>query len=135
MHRGEGYRSGLVRHIRFTLPRDQFIPWREVPSRYTAWTWGEVQRMEQGAPHLQTDPANWFVRAEPLSLTKVIAADWRSYRNNRWAPLPQPVDLFAEHWPVLVVRVGDHCFASQQIEGPHGRQAYGILEANMRVFA
>jgi hypothetical protein len=77
MHRGEGYRSGLVRHIRFTLPQDQFIPWAEVPSRYPSWTADQVQRLERSAPHLRTDPANWWSRAEPLPLAKIIATDWR----------------------------------------------------------
>jgi len=105
-----------------------------VPSRCPSWTVDQVQRLQQAAVGMRTHPENWWCRAEPLPLAQVIVTEWRSYRSNQWAPLPQPTALITDHWPALAIRIGDHCFASMQHEGPRGEQGYEILEADMKMF-
>ena len=125
MHRGELYRDGTVHHIRFTLPEDQFIPWRDVPARYPSWTTDHIQRLERSGNTMRTSPGKWWCCVEPLSLKQVVAIDWRSYRSNQWKPFPQGGKLHTELLPMLVYQVGDLCFASQQVEGAHGEQPAG----------
>jgi hypothetical protein len=129
--RGEPYRDGRVRHIRFTLPQDRFIPWREVPMRYPSWTSDQVARLEHSGKALQTSPDNWWCRAGTLSLEDVISIDWRSYRCNQWKPLPGKGQLYTDLWPMLVYRVEQHCFASEPVDGPRGEQGYAIPKVDM----
>ena len=127
--RGEGYRTGKIWHVRFTVDATDFFPWGEVPHRFPQWTIDQVRRLEAGAAGKST-PAAWWCREQPLRLSSCVAVDVRSYANNRWRPVPiggDVVDMVGEdggRW--LAVETGGMVFASRQQEYPHGLVGYEI---------
>lgn len=80
------YRSGVCHHVRFTLSVDDFFPWADVRIHHPEWSPQTIQILNQAAAR-PGDPANWYCRATPLPMDKVIAIDHRSYFNNVWRPI------------------------------------------------
>jgi hypothetical protein len=45
----KGYRTGMTRHVRFTLHRDDFVSWPEITRDYPTWTPEQIRRLERAA--------------------------------------------------------------------------------------
>ncbi|MDN3274755.1 hypothetical protein QWJ07_10900 [Frankia sp. RB7] len=133
MERADGYRSGRVRQIRFTLERDKFFPWSEVLARHPSWTPDQVERLERVGRKMKSNSVDWWCRIEPLPLREIGEICWRSYTDNRWRPLPEPFRLATEGRPILAIQIGDRAFASQREELPDGRLTYLVLDARPEV--
>ena len=130
--RGEHYRSGKVRHVRFTLPADGFLAWREVPARFPEWTAEFVQRLE-GAARGKSNPASWWCRPDPLPETACLAIETRSYSDNRWLPFDPSTEVIPlqdhDRVPWLGVPIGTKLFASCMARGPQGQDAFEVRVA------
>ena len=75
----ELYHQGGVQLIRFTLPGDGFIPWRDIPKVAPEWTPDLVAELEKAAPDYgETGFEKWRCRSDPLPLTQVLAVDAKS---------------------------------------------------------
>jgi hypothetical protein len=122
-NRGEHYRSGKLRQVRFVLDSADFVPWSDIPAVFPSWTPDHIERLESVARDKSTSPTTWYCRAEPLS-TQELRIETRSYSNNRWAPLA-PSDVVADgQW--LAIAIGGKTFASRMSDGPHGAGAFEV---------
>ena len=129
VHRGQGYMSGKVRHVRLTFDSAAFIPWSAVPSQFPQWARDHVQRLE--APAIgKSDPATWWCRPSPIALADCLEIATRSYRDNRWQPfdpeteVAQMADDQGMRW--LGVEVLGKPFVSARITNSDGRTGYAI---------
>lgn len=124
--RGEPYRTGKVRHVRFTLDIADFIPWAQVPEVLPQWTQYQVRRLEAFAEG-RSAPSNWWCRVEPLPLTACLKIETRSYADNRWLPWSDSTDaVFPVEPDWLAVSVGRSVYASRQVAGPSCSVGYEI---------
>ena len=81
------YREGQTQLIRFTLPADAFIFWREVVEQFPEWT-DHVERLERSARDIgETNFDNWRCRVDPLPITSALIVEAKSYLSGRWTPI------------------------------------------------
>jgi hypothetical protein len=116
------FRAGVRQLVRFTLDADDFIKWSDVPAYFPEWTPEFVAKVELAARRLgKGDLTAWRCRASSLPLSRVIAVETRTYRDNRWLPFEfdQP-DLvtYAGRPNMRGVRIGDHLHFSEQVSTP-----------------
>jgi hypothetical protein len=77
-----------TRLVRFTLPADEFGPWREVLEGEAGWSKQNIEAMERLGLALHDDPDSWCVRVAALDLFDEIepvieTRDWGSAEWNR----------------------------------------------------
>lgn len=125
--RGEYYRSGKVRHVRFTLDVDGFIPWSHVPTQFPQWTPAYVAMLE-GAAQGKSSPSTWWCRAAPIPCEGWKEIETRSYQDNRWLPFREP-EIEAESPDWLSVMIGQKRFWSREFDAPHGAAGYQVRVA------
>ena len=127
-NRGEPYRSGKMRHVRFALESALFFPWQQVAERFPQWTVDEMERLVRAAKG-SAKPSAWWCCADPVPLSSCLYIETRSYNDNRWVSLPRdaearPVDgLHGGLW--LGVKIAGRLFASREepfIDGAVGYQ-------------
>jgi hypothetical protein len=126
----EAFRRGLTAKVRLTLPRDEFELWSDVGMLYPEWTPDEVARTEAMGRqrHKETGFANWHIRREALSLSKVIACEYRSVASDRWLPvqdyiLQSPV-INTGRLGLGAVLLGEWVYQSHRIDLPDTPIAY-----------
>lgn len=124
--RGDTYRAGMLRHVRFTFDSDRFFPWADVPARHPEWTALQIFRLERLAGG-KSDPSSWWCRVGPIALSECVSIETRSYRDNRWRPFDPTATPFSfpyerDEW--LAVRIGNTAFGSvpRNVLGNHGYQ-------------
>lgn len=111
---GAAFRNGNIAHVRFTLRADDFGPWKEVAAandHCPKW----IEALEKTADG--SDPRQWYSRAEPLPLSRVVAIHTQDiFNGDDWQPLDKDaIDYFSlEGKPeVMGVDIGKVCFWSK----------------------
>jgi hypothetical protein len=126
-HRGEHYRSGKIRHVRFVLDSADFIPWSDISAAFPSWTPDHIDRLEGFARSKSTSPSSWWVRAEPIAVERA-RIETRSYTNNRWTLLSTPDVVSGDEPGWLTIAIGGKTFASRMSDGPDGQGAFEVGE-------
>ncbi len=133
--RGEHYRSGKTRHVRFTLDVELFFHWSEAPIRFPQWTARYVDLLHAAARG-KSNPGSWWCRASPIPLNDIAAIETRSYRDPRWVPLGPTIEVAPmtrvgrDLW--LGVNIAGTTFASRKGKGPQGQDAFEVRTARDR---
>ncbi len=129
-HSREAYRLGQIRMVRITLAPEDFVPWREIVSRYPSWTPDHVARLERSA-NGKSSPADWWCRADPLARGRWRGIETRSWSVNRWVPLPTDLHPNCIGLPtgdrVMSLVIGDVLYASAQVVMPSGALGYRVV--------
>ena len=127
--RGQCYRTGRARHVRFTLDRTKFFAWAAAPDRHPQWTLGHVARLHAVAKG-KSNPATWWCRSDPLPVAECIAIETRSYVDNRWLPFDRDSLVFSTsddlHNQWLSVEVAGTIFASRKYLSPIGADGFQV---------
>lgn len=122
------YRSGELTLVRLTLDGDGFEPWRDAVMRH-GWTPDLIAKYERATPNRQS-MASWYVRADNLPLTHVLAADTRTYLGHRWEPfdITHAVIKEATGGPAgadcLGIEIGGKMYWSERTLRPDGHDSY-----------
>jgi hypothetical protein len=121
----EGYRRGLTRLVRFTLKRDDFVPWRQIVTTIPAWTPTHVERLERAARGL-SNPADWWCRHDALPLGQCVEIHTRSYTSG-WVPLRerQVLELGGAS-PALALPIAGKLYVSRERKSPNGAVGYAV---------
>jgi hypothetical protein len=91
-----GYRKGISALVRRTLHAEDFELWPAIVARFPQWTPDQVRRLEAAARRKgETKVSCWRARTDPLPLTRVIAAEAKTYIGN-W----QSVELRCIQHPI-----------------------------------
>ncbi len=124
--RGEHYRTGKTRHVRFTLDAGRFFPWSEVPARHPRWTPDQIARLEAAARG-KSNPSAWWCGDRTIPLANCIAIETRSYRDNRWRLLDPKTVVFALDNGWVAVEIAGTVFLSKTHRHWTGADAYEVL--------
>lgn len=125
--RGKALSCGYVRLVRFTLPADEFEPWRDVMARYPQWTSEQIQRLIDVARQKGLSAADinsWQTRLDPLPRPKWIAIETRSWTDKRWKPLSVDTKPFELAPDILGLEVDGRPFIYREFDTYHGAQGY-----------
>jgi hypothetical protein len=129
------YRAGHLQRVRFTLAAEDFEPWLDVCARYPKWTADMIERLQKVAREQRAQPADWYCRADPLPLSKVLAVHTRAYTGHRWEPFdlatatvvdlegPKSFDVDG-----LGVKIGEKIYPSVRTRRYDGHDAYNVCK-------
>lgn len=120
-----GYRKGLVQLIRFTLPGEEFIYWREVIARFPTWTDRHVEMLLRQAHRVGVSEKAWRCRDEALSLSKATAVHAKSYLGGRWMRIDTTsITADPDDPDTLGFPIGEHIYWSTRIRMSGGATGY-----------
>jgi hypothetical protein len=124
----QGYRSGAVAAVRFTLSAHDFAPWAEVKggwsAKHVAMLEGSVGKMGGSAREI----AQWWCRVKPLPAVAWGAVEFRTWSNSRWRPTPLEVGRAAGGG--LAVKLDGVVYGSAKQPSAPGRPtAYAVWRA------
>jgi hypothetical protein len=114
----KGYRKGVVRLVRFTLPAEDFEPWREIVRRMPDWTPKHIEALERTG---NCSPRKWVCRVDPLPRSRWIEIATRSYTDDRWRPFPKDYIPLEGRGHFLGVVIEGRGYASRQYDRGAGR--------------
>lgn len=83
------YRDGGIQMVRFSLPADAFLHWRQAVAQFPEWTPHHVAALEYSAQHFgetETGINNWRCRVTPLPIASATV-EAKSYAGGRWVPI------------------------------------------------
>ncbi|MFG1477558.1 hypothetical protein V5F53_02705 [Xanthobacter sp. V4C-4] len=121
------YKSGRTWLVRFTADAEDFFPWKDITRKSSPWTIAQIARLETLAEG-KSDPADWWCRADPLPLHRVISIEAKSFCASIWRTVEHNFEVIRVPGKrVLKTTIGNYVFSSSQETGPHGQKSYEIL--------
>lgn len=138
--------AGVIRRVRFTLHAEDFAPWREVYAR-SGWSPFDMISLERAALSRGSNTAKHFCRAEPLSLSRVIAVHTRSVKSKAWEPFDIASANVSELGPIkgdtfgpdvvdcLGIEIGGLWYTSERFKAEHGNSGYAFAPAPYKLEA
>jgi hypothetical protein len=128
---GHNWYSGEMRIVRFTLPGNAFLSWRET-QQFEGWSPQQIADViaQDHQDYGVFDHDTWRLRRDPLRLADVLAVEWTSYddrETERWHAIdisdPAKILLPTNRVDLLGVLIGRRAFYSNRIVTPlHGLQ-------------
>lgn len=127
----EVYRQGMSQLVRFTLPDECFIRWRDVPRLYPKWSPDQIARTEKLAIERgETGFDKWRLRLDPLPVARALAIEAKSYASGHWTPVDATMKSCVALGDIdngRGVIIGEQVYFSARTVLPGGPMAYANL--------
>jgi hypothetical protein len=110
----EAYREQVAALVRLTLSADDFEPWPTIIARLSQSTIEHVRRLEADAR--APGQVDWHARAEPLTLSRIICAEAKTYTAS-WRAIELPCLQHVNNAALRGVILDHKIYCSRRIEG------------------